>query len=222
MWAQVEGEFANTLAARIYPALLADAVYRQFLALAGLGPNFPADNRVPPSTLENFHTAAKIRAHIAVAEIARSGGLDEAASCAKMLHGPVTLHRFWDSSSEDRRIGVWWFDHSVIALCKRNGGRTAAERLDWLRRHLAVSIDWSKMDRIDTIALSLNEELPAIEGTGTRQRVYSPTALSSGKVAGKDYWPNTGNYFPGGIKQTVLPFIPRAQGEDLNRFLSRG
>jgi hypothetical protein len=52
-------------------------------------------------------------------------------------------------------------------------------------------------------------------------RVYSAAALPNGKVASKDYWPNLGKWFPGGLKQVALPFVPRSQGEDLNRFLSR-
>ncbi|MBZ5622948.1 MAG: hypothetical protein LAQ69_30075 [Acidobacteriia bacterium] len=220
MWSQVEADFEQMLARKIYPVLLGDAVYRAFLTLAGMGPNFPSDETVPVSLRENFAKAAKIRAHIAVAEIARSSGLEEARSNAKLITGPVTLYRFWDSRAPERREGVWWFERHVIDLCKQNAGRTAAERLEWLREHLAVSIDWSKMDRIDVMSLAANQEVPVIEGTGTAQRMYSATALTRGKVASKDYWPNLGKFFPGGVKQTVPPFLPRFQGQDLNRFLS--
>ena len=53
-------------------------------------------------------------------------------------------------------------------------------------------------------------------------RVYSAAALPNGRVASKDYWANLGKYFPGGLKQIVLPFIPQVRGEDLRRFLGRG
>jgi hypothetical protein len=83
---------------------------------------------------------------------------------------------------------VWWFDRSIIDACKQHAGKSAADRLSWLREHLAVCLDWSNMDRIDILSLKGNEELPAIEGTGSRMRVYSPGALTSGRIAGKDYW----------------------------------
>jgi len=222
MWNQVENDLERMLSAKIYPGLLTDAVYRKFLTFAGFGPSFPPDLKsVSPTLRENLAKAAKMQAHIAVQEVAKSGGLEESTCCAKLITGPVTLYRFWDSSSPERRIGVWWFHRSVIDACKQHAGRSAADRQQWLREHLAVCFDWSEMDRIDTLSLGTAGELPAIEGTGARMRAYSAAALPSGKVASKDYWANLGRYFPGGLKQIVLPFIPPASGEDLNRFLSR-
>jgi hypothetical protein len=71
------------------------------------------------------------------------------------------------------------------------------------------------------ITLTPTEELPAIEGRGVKRSVYSSAAIPQGKVLSKDYWPSFGKYFPGGVKQTVLPFIPRTMGTDLNSFLAR-
>ena len=222
MWNQVETDLARMLAAKIYPGLLTDAVYRKFLTFAGFGPAFPQDLKsVSPALRENLAKAAGMQAHIAVAEVAKSGGLEESTSCAKLISGPVTLYRFWDFGAPERRVGVWWFHRNVIDACKQHAGKPAADRLSWLREHLAVCFDWSQMDRIDTLSLTAAGELPAIEGTGAPMRVYSAAALPSGKVASPDYWANLGRYFPGGLKQIVLPFIPPAHGEDLNRFLSR-
>ena len=110
VWSQVENDLEKLIAAKIYPGLLTDGVYRKFLTFAGFGPAFPRDLKsVSPAARENFMKVAKIQAHIAVAEVAKSGGLDEAASCAKLISGPVTLYRFWDSSAPERRVGVWWF-----------------------------------------------------------------------------------------------------------------
>jgi hypothetical protein len=211
------------LSARIYPGLLTDAVYRKFLTFAGFGPAFPSDLKsLSPALGENLTKVAKMQAHIAVREVAKTGGIEESTSCARLLTGPVTLYRFWDSSSPERRVGVWWFHRNVIDTCKLHAGKSAADRQIWLREHLAVCFDWSRMDRIDTLSVQAGTELPAIEGTGAPMRVYSAAALSNGKVSSKDYWANLGKYFPGGLKQIVLPFIPPAHGEDLNRFLSRG
>jgi hypothetical protein len=220
MWPQVETDLEKMLAARIYPGLLTDAVYRKFLTFAGFGPSFPRD--LNSLQRENLAKAARMQAHIAVAEVSKSGGLVESMSCAKLLKGPLTLYRFWDSKAPERRIGVWWFYRDVIDTCKQRAGKSVGERLSWLRENLAVAFDWSAMDRIDTLSVTAADELPAIEGTGARMRVYSAAAISSGKVAGKDYWPNLGKYFPGGVKQVILPFIPQARGEDLNSFLNRG
>jgi hypothetical protein len=221
MWSQVQTDLERMLAARVYPLLLSDAVYRHFLMFAGLGPNSleagPASVVLPP----NFEVVAKLRAHIIVSEVERTGGLDEDRTCAKLLKGPAILCRFWDSNEPKRREGIWWFDRSILDTCKQHAGRSAADRKDWLRRHLAVSIDWSSMNRIDLISLTHAEELPAIEGKGAKRPVYSSAALPQGKVLSKDYWPSFGKYFPGGVKQTVLPFIPRALGADLNSFLGR-
>jgi hypothetical protein len=222
MWAQVEVDLERFLTARIYSGLLTDAVYRKFLSFAGFGPAFPTDLKsVAPALRENLAKAAKMHAHIAVQEVAKSGGLEESTSCAKLITGPVTLYRFWDSSAAARRVGVWWFHRSVIDACKLHAGRSADDRQAWLREHLAVCFDWSKMDRLDTLELSAASDLPAIEGTGAPMRAYSAAALPSGRATSKDYWANLGKYFPGGLKQIVLPFIPTVRGEDLKRFLGR-
>ena len=39
MWSQVQSDLERLLAAKVYPLLLSDAVYRHFLMFAGLGPN---------------------------------------------------------------------------------------------------------------------------------------------------------------------------------------
>jgi hypothetical protein len=218
MWSQVQGDLQQILAAKIYPALIPDPVYRHYLVSAGLPPR---DGAVPLELKKNFATAAKIRAHIIVAEVAQTKGLKESTCCAKLIEGPVILYRFWDSTVPENREGVWWFDRNVIDICKANTKRSAPERRDWLRKNLAVSMDWSRMDRIDLIELPLNSEVPAIQGVGQGMPVYSPSAIPKGKVENKEYWKDLGRYFPGGAKQTVLPFIPQAKGMDLNQFLSR-
>lgn len=219
MWSQVQADLWQLLAAKVYPALIPDAVYRHYLGSAGLPPR---EGSVPPELKENFATVAKMRAHIIVAEVAQTKGLMESTCCAKLITGHAILYRFWDSTVPEYRVGVWWFDRNVIDTCKANTKRSAPDRRDWLRKNLAVSMDWSRMDRIDLIELPLNSEIPAIQGTGVGMPVYSPSAIPKGRVESKEYWENFGKYFPGGVKQTVLPFIPQAKGMDLNQFLSRG
>jgi hypothetical protein len=220
MWFQVEADLTSLLSARIYPNLLTDAFYRRFLTLAGLPAGGQPGGLIPPALRANFDKAAKISAGLAVAAVSKSGGIEEISACAKLLKPPIVLCRFWDATAPERREGIWWFDKRVVDLAKHHGGKTAAERLRWLREHLAVPLDWSGMSRIDLISLGGDNELPAIEGNGTRQRMYSPTALYEGNAARGDYWKNLTTYLPGGVKQIVLPFIPQSIGEDLNRFLS--
>ena len=222
MWSQVEKDLEGLLVAKIYPVLKTDPIYRQFLSFAGVGPNFPASvAAIPEPARSNFAKVAKMRAHLAVAEIAKSGGLVESQSCAKLIQAHTVLYRFWDSKAPDRRTGIWWFDASVIVVCKREAGRTAKERHAWLREHLAVCLDWSKMDRIDILTLTGADELPVVEGTGSPMGLYSRSGLLRGDVEPKVYYTALGKFFPGGMKQTVLPFIPTSQGQDLTSFLSR-
>lgn len=227
MWAQVEKDLQQLLAAKIYNVLLLhDAVYRSFLMLAGMGPNFPKDDQIPPPLRENFAKAAKIRAHIIVAEIAGKQALDELTCGAKLvsgekLTGSPEFYRFWNSEDARGRVGTWWFEPSVMTICKQQA-KSVSERRQWLREHLAVSLDWSKMNRIDIMRLGPSDEAPVVVGKGTAQRMWSSSALPEGKAASQDYWPSYDKYFPGGVRQTVFPFIPRARGEDLNQFLSRG
>ena len=222
MWSQVEKDLEQLLGAKIYRVLLVhDAVYRSFLMSAGLGPNFPNDDQVPPHLRANFTKAAKIRAHIIAAEIAAMNSLREDTCGAKLVVGGAEFYRFWSSKEPERRVAPWWFEQSVMTVCRQQGGRSASDRRQWLREHLAVSLDWSKMDRIDVMLLNRGDEVPAILGKGLPQRMWSPSALPGGRATSKEYWPNFDRYFPGGLRQTVFPFIPRVRGEDLNLFLSR-
>ena len=231
MWSQVRADLENLLAAKIYPVLLEDAVYRAFLVSAGVKLGQVSDSAVPARLQTNFRTAAKIRAHIIVAEIEKSNAIQERSAGAKLCRG-VTLYRLWDSTSAERRVGVWWFEPSVIECCKQSTTRSPEVRKQWLREHLAVSIDWSKLNRIDTITLTEENVIPAIVGTGAPMPVYSIDAVSSkssstrplpiAKATPKEYFDNFGKYFPGGLRQTILPFIPRVVGMDLNAFLNKG
>ena len=223
MWSQVERDLEQMLVAKIYRVLLVqDAVYRSFLMFAGLGPNFPGDGQIPPHLRENLAKAAKIRAHIIVSEIAGMNALEEGTCGAKLVVGATEFYRFWSSKEPARRIAPWWFEQSVMTVCRQQAGKSADDRRQWLREHLAISLDWSKMDRIDVMSLGGADEVPAIVGKGLPQRMWSPSALPEGKATSKEYWPNYDKYFPGGVRQTVFPFIPRVRGEDLKQFLSRG
>jgi hypothetical protein len=234
MWSQVQADLESLLAAKIYPGLLEDAVYRAFLVSAGVKLSDLADYSIPARLQKNFRTTARIRAHIIVKEIGKSGAIAENSAGAKLCHGQLTLYRLWDSGAPERREGVWWFAPEVIDACKRNTPRSPEIRKQWLREHLAVSIDWSKLNRIDYITLKTGDELPAIVGTGRPMRVCSPDSVSTkasasstapppiAKATPKEYFNNLDKLFPGGVRQTILPFIPRAIGMDINAFLNKG
>ena len=223
MWSQVERDLEQLLNAKIYRVLLVnDAVYRSFLMLAGLGPNFPSDGQLPGPLRENFAKAAKIRAHIIVSQIAGMNALKEDTSGAKLVVGPAEFYRFWSAEEQARRIAPWWLEENVITVCRQQAGKSADDRHQWLRQQLAVSLDWSKMDRIDVMSLGRGDEIPAVVGKGLPQRMWSPSALPEGRATSDVYWPDYNKYFPGGVRQTVFPFIPRARGDDLKQFLSRG
>jgi hypothetical protein len=231
MWSQVRADLEKLLSAKIYPVLLEDPVYRAFLISAGLKLGQIDDTTIPARLQANFQTAARIRAHIIVAEIEKSKAIQEKSAGAKLCR-ELTLYRLWDASAAERRVGVWWFEPSVIECCKQSTPRSPETRKQWLREHLAVSIDWSNLNRIDTITLTNESAIPAIVGTGEPMPVFSQDAVSTkssstrplprAKTAPKEYFDNFGKYFPGGVRQTILPFIPRAVGMDLNAFLNRG
>ncbi len=231
MWSQVRTDLENLLAARVYPVLLEDAVYRAFLVGAGMTLSALGDYSIPTKLKENFRKAAKIRAHIIVAEIEKSKAIKEKSAGAKLCSG-LTLYRLWDAGAPERREGVWWFEPDVIECCKKSTPRSPDARRQWLREHLAVSLDWSKLDRMDIINLKEQEEVPAIVGAGEPMPVYSPDAVSTktssnrplpmAKATPKEYFDYFGKDFPGGVRQTILPFIPRAIGVDSNAFLNKG
>jgi hypothetical protein len=234
MWPQVQAELESLIAAKIYSVLIEDPVYRHFLVFAGLELSAIHDSSIPTALQKNFRTAAKIRAHIIVSEIEKTGALQERSAGAKVCSGPLKLYRFWDADAPEKREGVWWFESKILDVCKKNTPRSSKARRQWLREHLAVSIDWSKMNRIDYISLGPNDDLPAIVGIGNPMRVYSPNAVSTkasssstkplpmAKATQKEYWDNFGKFFPGGVRQTILPFFPHPKGIDLNAFLSKG
>jgi hypothetical protein len=222
MWSQVQKDLENALTAKIYPTLLSDVNYRNFLTFAGLGPNFPKDNQIPPALRSNVETNAKIQAFIIVNEVRKQEALNEKTCGQKTIVGPGEFYRFWSSRDQHRRIGTWWFEENVMRMCTAQAGKLAADRRQWLREHLAVSLDWSTMDRIDVMSLRAHDEAPTIVGLGAKQRMYSSSAIPQGKASSQQYWPNYAKYFPGGVRQTVYPFVPLAhKGKDLNQFLTQ-
>lgn len=227
MWSQVERDLERLLTLKIYKVLMPDAPYRGFLSLTGLGPNFPADLKVPATLNESFRNAARIHAHITIEELKKSAGLIESTAGAKLITGRAasserTFYRFWDSRAAKKRIAPWWFSGNVMTYCKRDAGKSVERRRQWLREHLAVSIDWSAMDKLDVIVLEEDDEVPAITAKGDQAKMYSAGAIPRGRATSREYWPNFGKYFPGGVDQTVFPFVPTAKGRDMNAELSRG
>jgi hypothetical protein len=231
MWFQVQADLEDLLTKKVYSSLLQDPVYRHFLVFAGMKLDALGDYSIPATRQKNFRTAAKIHAHIIVSEIEKADSLKEHSVGAKLCSAPLKLYRLWDAEAPQKREGVWWFEPDVLDTCKKNTPRSPQARKQWLREYLAVSLDWSKLNRIDCISLDPKDEFPAIVGIGNPVRVYSPNAVSSSsssrtlpsmKTTLKEYWENLGKFFPGGIRQTILPFVPRATGMDLNALLNKG
>src|ERR1700694_247495 len=129
--------------------------------MAGLPAGGPPGGIIPPALRANFDKAAKKNAGLPIAAVTKSGGIEEASACAKLIKPPTVLCRFWDATLPERREGIWWFDKSVWDHANLVGEKPAAERLQWLRELLAVSLDWSRMNRIDLLRLGGNDELPA-------------------------------------------------------------
>ena len=124
MWSQVQTDLERLLAAKIYPLLLGDAVYRHFLMFAGLGANSLDAGPAPAALRPNFEVVAKLRAHIIVSEVEKLGGLDESCTCAKLLKGPASSAAFGIplSPNDAREYG------GLIAALSRPANSTPAAR----------------------------------------------------------------------------------------------
>ncbi len=220
MWFHVEADLTRLLSARIYPNLLTDTFYRRFLTLAGLPAGGKTAGVILPTLSADFDAAAKINAGLAVAAVRKSGGIEETSACAKLLKPPIVLCRFWDATVPEYRKSIWWCDKSVVDLAKIHAGKTAGEILQWLRERLAVSLDWSGWTASTCFVSGKTKNSPPSKAPVPDKRMYSSTAPYKGNAPRAEYWKNIDTYFPGGVKQIALPFIPQSSGEDLTRFLS--
>lgn len=240
MWEVVEMELARLLESRIYKALLGDRsewgdvgylreclkrgvavldagrrprMYPGFLFRAGILPEFPTKvEQLIPAQKEKLREAARMEARLIVGGLEGLGALRELRATAEVVSGR-RLYRMWDSRYASSEAGVWWFSEGLYAQVK---GLPAAERREVLRDYLAVSRDWSNLDRVSCLNLGA-QELPAIVALGLPQRYYSKGMWQQfGVVETSDevekrraYYANLQRVLGGGKTQFYLPWVPK-------------
>lgn len=214
MWSDVQQDFADILASRVFPALVGDPGYVRIFHNAGMANLIPRDpSALRPGMKSNLDEAARMCAQLLTLHVEGMGSLRERRAKALVVEGPVTLYRLW-SQRQNNRIGPWWFTEGVLhqATSAAAGNRQAA--LEWLRDRLAISLDWSDCDRIAKMTLHYGNAVPAIAAWGLPMRQYSRKAATNPDVPMRDYWARYTAMFQGEKTQYFLPFLPATRISD--------
>ena len=241
MWSSVEAGLANLLSSNIFNALLRDKSeygdvpflrkalkdkldiipsaqlprnYPGFLFKAGILPEFPAKaENLLPLQRERLHEAARLEARLIISQLSASGGVREQRASAELISGR-SLYRLWDSRYPSSETGVWWFSEGVYEMVT---GLPPKDQQEALRDLLAVSRDWSNIDRVSVMHLGSQHEIPVVAATGLARPFYS-TGMWHKFLAGdtdearrqrKDYYSKLGVRLEGGKTQFYVAWTPK-------------
>jgi hypothetical protein len=242
MWSDVQRELAEILSSRLFPTLASDPGYRVLLRNAGLhsipntsdgkvnsafaqaqanwGHSIPLKSALKlhcstevltPADRSRLETAAQICAQLLVKDLIAFDALREQRAKAVVLERPTVIYRVWDAKS-DNRTRHWWFSEHLLNLARTQSSLCRQTARDWLRDHLAISLDFGACDHLSKIELTGNAAFPAIEAMGLpkpqRSRVIRNARGETLGSADKDYWERFGAMFQGQKTQYFLPFVP--------------
>ena len=232
-------EFSRLLAAKVYPALLSDDGYCEFLFGAGIFGELPASTArsagaqaeyvrriaqsarnweaLSPRNQTNLAKQAEARTHLVFGELASREAVRMKAANARLIPAPLRIYRGWDSRCPATSFGPFWFEKKLLDQCLQEAGPSQQDRFAWLRNACAVCFDWSDFDRLAELCLKAGEEIPVVAAIGLPKRAYSlpnrftkPEDLPWNKVADlRDYWRRIGTTLAGGYNQLFLPFLPK-------------
>ena len=243
MWSSVESELAELLSNNMFSVLLHDKSeygdvpflrralkekldqipqsqrpqnYPGFLFKAGILPEFPSKiEQLIPAQRERLAEAARLEARLLIGGLASSGGVRERRASAEIVSGR-SLYRLWDSRYPSSETGAWWFSEGVYEMVK---GLASKDQQEALRDLLAVSRDWSDIDRISVMDLGLGAQhrIPAVVATGLAQPFYSTGMWTkfladdsdAAKRQRKDYYANLGTRLEGGKTQYYVAWTPK-------------
>ena len=188
-------------------------MYPGFLFKAGILPEFPTQfEQLIPAQVERLKQAAKLEARLMISNLSSLNGVRERRASVEAVSGR-RLFRLWDSRFPNSETGTWWFSEGVYDTVRH---LPPLEQKNILRDLMAVSRDWSNLDRVSFLALEA-QEVPAIVAQGLPQRYYSksmwhrfperdsPEALAQRK----DYYANLNAILQGGKSQFYLPWTPK-------------
>jgi hypothetical protein len=215
MWEAVQQDFQQLIASRIYKCLLKNEDHEKFLRRAGFRGRLPSNlNGSSGDHRAALQEAAGFQVHLLISDLKQADSLRERRAKAIELTAPLKLYRLWDSSSQRSRYGFWWFSEGLWEMSAAAGSSIAA-RAAWLRDHLAVSLDWSRCDRVALMTLQYDDALPAIQALGLEMRVYSRDAWRNPSVPMPEYWRNLDQTFRGGKSQLYIPWVPQRRVNDV-------
>ena len=240
MWAHVETALADIFATHVFKSLLHEpdqfgnvpylrdclkkkseirdigalpTMYPGFLFKAGILPEFPTQiSQLIPAQRENLREAARLEARLHISNLSSLGAVGETSASVEVV-SRRRLFRLWDSRFPSSETGVWWFSEGLYSMVR---DLPLPQRTEALRDLLAVSRDWSNLDRLSFLSLE-GQELPAIVAQGLSQRYYSKnmwnkflTGNSPEAIAQRrDYYDNLYVTLRGGKTQFYLPWTPK-------------
>ncbi len=207
MWPRIQSQLEDALATTFFPRLVNDPAYTDFLHEARVqasAASFAAGN---PADLRNV---AKLRASLFANDIRSRMAVDEGTLRFRLLKG-VTLYRAASSLAKGSPGGIWWFTEDIWQKCMREAGPQPANRVHWLHKNLAVCYDWSNCDRLVKLEIHAPHEIPAVQGVGSPKTRFDSPRMFGQPLPGINVNATIHGGLPGGIMQTILPFIPRLE-----------
>ncbi|WP_031500513.1 hypothetical protein [Bryobacter aggregatus] len=211
MWSQIESQLADALSTKYFSRLHYDSAYVDLLREAGITSspslNFTTLNGSQKSDLKNVAT---MRSKLFAGDIRSRMAVQESTLAFKLLNG-VSLYRAANSQGPGSPGGIWWFTEDIWQKCQREAGIQNANRIHWLHKNLAVCYDWSRCDRIVKVEILGSAEIPAVEGIGLPKTRFDSPRMFGTPLPGIHHNATMHGSLPGGIMQTILPFIPRLE-----------
>ena len=216
MWQHASKGFEILLSSRIYPTLLDCPDYCQLLQTCGITRPFPHDiAQLSPTQRNLLAQNAQVRANLLMLEFQQLDALRQTNANALQLEGHKYRHlyRLWNSQVKTSELRFFWFTEELLLESFRQAGKKVKDRLEWLRRQMAVAYNWSLCDKVAQLRLGPGDVILGIQAEGLPMRGITVRPGEQEVRLPTDYWTNFDKYakqLPGGAPQLFLFLVPRS------------
>ena len=216
MWQHVSRGFEILLTSGIYPTLFDCPDYCEFLQSCGITRPFPNDiANLSPAQRHVLEERARVRANLLMLELQQLEALRQTKASAIELSAPKYRHlyRLWNSQVPGNDLRFFWFTEDLLRESFRQAGNKVKDRLEWLRRQMAVAYNWNLCDKVTQLRLGPGDVILGVKAEGLPMRGVTVRPGDWQVRLPPDYWRNFSKYaqlLPGGAPQLFLFLVPRS------------